>query len=82
MDKVLKDAQRLVRQGESYIKDKSEKGKIQLEIVALNLQREKLYYELGKVIARLPKNKWTVTKKPIDISPLDGGWTAGYPRDF
>ena len=63
LDKALKKAERLAKEGEHYIKDKSEKAKKQLEIMALSLQREKIYYELGKTIAKLPKNKWATAKK-------------------
>ncbi|MCK4518812.1 MAG: hypothetical protein KAU12_01710 [Candidatus Omnitrophica bacterium] len=67
LEKIMKNAERLAKEGERYIKDKSEKGKKQLEIAALSLQREKLYYELGKVLAKTPKSKWAITKKALDI---------------
>ncbi|MCK5305733.1 MAG: hypothetical protein KAJ66_01205 [Candidatus Omnitrophica bacterium] len=67
LEKIMKNAERLAKDGERYIKDKSEKGKKQLEIAALALQREKLYYELGKVLAKTPKAKWAGTKKALDI---------------
>ncbi|MFH1655662.1 MAG: hypothetical protein ABH954_03525 [Candidatus Omnitrophota bacterium] len=68
VDKVVRDAKRLTKQGERYIMDKSAKGKVQLEIMALNLQKEKLCYELGKAISRLTKNKWAKSKKALNIS--------------
>ena len=52
-----------MKKGESYIKDFFEKGRDKLEELALSLQREKLYYELGKVISILPKKRWTESKK-------------------
>ena len=68
VDSIVKNAQKLTKQGERYIKDQSEKGKTQLEIMGLTLQKEKLYYELGRVIARLPKKKWSASKKAQNIS--------------
>lgn len=67
LEKVLKDTTKLMKKGESYIKDFSEKGKDKLEELALSLQREKLYYELGKVISTLPKKRWTENKKVEEI---------------
>jgi len=68
MKEFIKNAEHLAKEGERYIKDKSEKGKKQLEIAALVLQREKLYYELGRTLARTPKSKWSLNKKALDIS--------------
>ena len=68
MKKFMKNAECLAKEGESYIKDKSEKGKKQLEIAALALQRERLYYELGITLAKSPKSKWSVSKKALGIS--------------
>lgn len=67
LGKVLKGAERLVKKGETYIKDKSEKGKKELEKITLILQREKLYYELGKTIANRPKRKGPYAKKTRGI---------------
>ena len=67
VDGILENAQRLAKKGERYIRDKSKEGKKQLEIVAFNLQREKLYYELGKAISSLPKERWPTSKKPLEI---------------
>lgn len=68
VDSIIKNTQKLTKQGERYIKDTSEKGRIQFEIMTLSLQKEKLIYELGKIIARLPKNKWAKSKKPINLA--------------
>jgi predicted hydrocarbon binding protein len=67
-DKILSDVQRLAKEGSRYIKDQSERGLIRLEIAALNLQKERLYYELGKSIARLPKNRWSVSKRSLNLA--------------
>ena len=67
LEKVLKDTTRLIKKGEDYIKDFSEKGKDKLEKLTLSLQREKLYYELGKIISNLPKKRWTENKRIEEI---------------
>ena len=68
LDKILKDTTRLVKKGEAYIKDKSEEGKKMLETMALALLREKLYYELGKRLAKVPKKrKGTYDKKTLSL---------------
>ena len=63
LDKVSKDTMRLVKKGEAYIKEISKKGEENLESMVLALQREKLYYELGKSLASLSKRKWAKNKK-------------------
>ncbi|MFC1666379.1 hypothetical protein ACFL0P_00715 [Candidatus Omnitrophota bacterium] len=67
LSKVLKGIEPLVEKGETYLKDKSVKGKRELEKITLILQREKLYYELGKTIANRPKSKGAYTKKTRGI---------------
>jgi len=67
LEKVLKDTTKLIKKGEDYIKDFSEKGKDKLEKLTLSLQREKLYYELGKSISNLPKKRWTENKRIEEI---------------
>ncbi len=68
MEKVLKNAEILAKKGECYLKDKSVEGKVQLEIASLALQREKLYYELGKTLAKTVKTKWSTDKKVLEIT--------------
>ena len=68
MEKVLKNAEMLAKKGEGYLKDKSAEGKTQLEIASLALQREKLYYELGKTLAKAVKTKWSTDKKALEIT--------------
>ena len=63
LDKALKETGALVKKGQTYIKDKSEEGRKTLEALALALEREKSYYELGKSLIKLPKNKWASNKK-------------------
>lgn len=63
LDKILKDTSRLAKQGEEYIKEISKKGERNLEIMLLSLQKERLYYELGKSLADLSKSRWESSKK-------------------
>ena len=63
LDKVFAETSRLVKKGETYIKDKSEEGRQMLEVMIPALQREKLYYELGKTLAHVSKNRWVSSKK-------------------
>ena len=67
LSKFLKDAERLVKKGEVYIKDKSEKGKKELEIITLTVQRERLSYELGKTVAKHPNSKDGYSKKALNL---------------
>ena len=67
LEKVLKDTTKLMKKGEEYIKDLSERGKDKLEKLTLSLQREKLYYELGKTVSNLPKRRWVENKRIEEI---------------
>ena len=63
LERILKDTSRLAKKGEDYIREMSKKGEKNLEVMLLNLQKERLYYELGKSLANLSKNKWSSSKK-------------------
>lgn len=67
LDKTLKDATHLVKKGEVHIKDISKKAEENLEAMVLFLRKEKLYYELGKYLAKLPKNRWKSSKKAENL---------------
>ena len=67
LDKIIKDTTQLARKGEEYIKDISEKGKKRLEYLSLFLQREKLYYQLGKKISSTSSHRWGKDKKIEEI---------------
>jgi len=62
LDEILKEATSLAKKGEIQIKQASKKAEQNLEAMVLSLQREKLYYELGKSLTRSPKKKWTKNK--------------------
>ena len=63
LDKILKDTTYLVKKGETHIKNISKKAEENLEAMVFTLQREKLYYGLGKYLAKLTKSKWANSKK-------------------
>ncbi len=67
LDRVSEDTVRAVKKGEVYIKDKSEEGKKMLKVMTLTLQREKLYYELGRIVANTPKRKGAYPKKALSL---------------
>ena len=58
----------LAKKSERGILKASKTGKIQLDIMSLNVQREKLYYDIGKKIAAIN------SKKTIDIPELEPLW--------
>ncbi|MFH1790852.1 MAG: hypothetical protein ABH885_02575 [Candidatus Omnitrophota bacterium] len=51
LQRISKDAGILAKKGEKELVKASKIGKLQLDITGLNLQKEKLYYELGKKMA-------------------------------
>ena len=58
----------LAKKSEKEIVKASKTGKIQLDIVGLNVQKEKLYYDIGKKVVSLnAKNK-------LEISELEPYW--------
>ena len=58
----------LAKKSEKEIIKASKTGKIQLDIVGLNMQKEKLYYDIGKKVVSLnAKNK-------LEISGLESYW--------
>ena len=58
----------LVRRGEKEIVKASKSGKIRLDIVSLNVQKEKLYYDIGKKVFSLN------AKKKLDMPELEPYW--------
>ena len=63
LENVLKSTKGMIDKGEQYLKNVSEKGAQQTEKLALSLKREKLYYDLGKLVSRTPKTKWKSNQK-------------------
>ncbi|MFH1414360.1 MAG: hypothetical protein ABIG56_05890 [Candidatus Omnitrophota bacterium] len=67
LDIIAKDGANIIMKSEKYLKEKSEEGKKKLEATALALQKEKLCYELGKAVAKLPNGKRSLSKKANNI---------------
>ena len=63
LKKAMKETNTLLKKGEQYVKEAGEKGKVRLEALGFALMREKLYYELGRTLSTLPKNKWQTSKR-------------------
>lgn len=63
IDKALDETAKLLKKGEEYFKEISGKSRDNLELVSLKVRREKLYYQLGKALSRLPAGKWAGNKK-------------------
>jgi len=57
LKKFGKDVSVLAKKSEKEIVKASKAGKIQLDIVGLNMQKEKLYYDLGKKVVALNAKK-------------------------
>ena len=58
----------LAKKSERGILKASKTGKIQLDIMSLNVQKEKLYYDIGKKISGIN------AKKNVDIPELEPLW--------
>ena len=63
LEKVMKNARGMIEKGEKYVRDVSDKSVNNTKILALNLEREKLCYGLGKVVASTPQTKWRTARK-------------------
>jgi len=53
LQKLSKDAGVFAKKGEKELVRASKIGKIQLDIMGLNVQKEKIYYDMGKKIASI-----------------------------
>ena len=63
----LNETSRMLKVGEKYIKEVSEKSKERLELLNLRVKREKLYYKLGKIAANTAKSKLLSDKKAQEL---------------
>ena len=66
--KFGKELNVLAKKGEVEIVKATRAGKIQLDIMGLNVQKEKLYYDIGKKVASLN------AKKGLSITELEPLW--------
>lgn len=58
----------LAKKSEKGLVKVSKSGKIQLDIMGLNVQKEKLFYDIGKKVVDLN------TKKPLELVELESYW--------
>lgn len=63
LEKVLESSKKAIDTGEKYLRELSEKGIDKTKKIALGLKREKIYYELGRVVAATAKSKWQNAEK-------------------
>ena len=66
--KFGKELSILAKKSEKEIVKASKAGKMQLDIMSLNVQKEKLYYDIGKKVTSLN------AKKKLKISELESYW--------
>jgi len=63
LERMMKNTKALLDKGEKYFKDVSEKSLNSTKKLSLSLQKEKLYYDLGKAAATVPTAKLSTSKK-------------------
>lgn len=63
LEKAVENAKVMLNKGETYLKTVSEKGLEKTKQLSLNLKKEKLHYELGKVVATTVSSTWTENKR-------------------
>ena len=62
MDKAVKSTKETIRRSEIYLAKLSKKGARETQKFSLGLQKERLYYELGKAVINAG-TKWKTNKK-------------------
>ncbi len=63
LEKAIDNARKIIDKGEDYLKVVSEKSIAKTRKLSLGLQKEKLYYALGKALLSVPKSRWSKDKK-------------------
>ncbi len=58
-----KETSKILKKGEEYLKDFSEKSAKKAETLVLQVKKEQLYYQLGKKIASTAKASWAESKE-------------------
>ncbi|MBU1112293.1 MAG: hypothetical protein KKH93_00255 [Candidatus Omnitrophica bacterium] len=69
LEKGIVEAKKMLGKGEKYLKQVSERGVIKTKKLSLGLKKEKLYYDLGKALAKTQASEWPANRK---ISSLLG----------
>ncbi|MFH1857061.1 MAG: hypothetical protein ABH836_07575 [Candidatus Omnitrophota bacterium] len=67
LEKAMKKTKKALQQGEKYLKEVSEKGVQETKKMSLHVKKEKLCYDLGKIVAKTPKTKWQSDAKITDL---------------
>jgi len=68
LEKTIKNAKVLIEKGEQHLRDVSEKSMASAKKLSLKLRREKLYYNLGKLVSSTAQAKLATTKKIQDLT--------------
>ena len=63
LEKAVENTKKLIGKGEEYVKVMSEKSAEQTKKLSLSFKRERLYYTLGKAVAKTAQGKWSMSKK-------------------
>lgn len=63
LESALENTKEILSKGEQYLKDVSDKGIKNTKKLSLNFKREKLYYDLGKTLSKIAKDKWLEDQK-------------------
>lgn len=58
LEKTVESAKKVLDQGEAYLKELSKKGAKQTRKMSSSLKKEKLYYDLGKIVAHTAVSNW------------------------
>ncbi|MFC1704178.1 hypothetical protein ACFL1E_05290 [Candidatus Omnitrophota bacterium] len=62
LDKMAKEAMVLAKKSEKQLIALSEKGKLQFELTMLQLKKEQLFYNMGKLVSQKSKGKKKTAK--------------------
>ena len=63
LEVAMNETSKLIKKGEKHVKSFSDKSKEKLELISAKLRRERLYYQLGKIVSSIAKPKWKDSKK-------------------
>lgn len=63
LEKIIVNAKKMLDKGEGYLKNVSDKSISQTKKISLILLKEKLYYDLGKILSTVSSNRWKTNKK-------------------
>ena len=63
LERGIESTKKILNKSEKYLKKVSERGAVQTTKLSLGLKKEKLYYDLGKTVARISPTKWSENKR-------------------